>query len=62
MLADLSKWYHDEKAYKTEAIGDGLRGFARFFTPPESKSLEHYAHGDFKKAVNKWHASMIRVR
>ncbi|GAA5874250.1 hypothetical protein JCM16303_005789 [Sporobolomyces ruberrimus] len=60
VLADLSKWYHDEKAYKTEAIGDGLRGFARFFTPPESKSLEHYAQGDFKKAVNKWHASMIR--
>ncbi|GAA5837682.1 hypothetical protein JCM3766R1_000555 [Sporobolomyces carnicolor] len=61
VLADLAKWYKDESAYKAEAIGSGLRGFAKFFAPNSSKKeLEHYAHADVKKAINKWHASMLR--
>ncbi|GAA5910057.1 uncharacterized protein JCM6883_000540 [Sporobolomyces salmoneus] len=60
VLADLAKWYKDETAYKAEAIGSDLRGFARFFSPPESKkTLEHYSHADIQKAINKWHASML---
>ncbi|GAA5926046.1 Tho2p [Sporobolomyces koalae] len=61
VLADLANWHKDEKAYKAEAIGDNLRGFARYFSPPDSNTpLEHYSHGEVQKAINKWHASMIR--
>ncbi|GAA5826823.1 hypothetical protein JCM5353_005408 [Sporobolomyces roseus] len=60
VLADLSKWYKDEKAYKTEAIGDNLRGFARYFAPLHSTNSGHYTHAEVKKAINKWHAAMLR--
>ncbi|GAA5964710.1 hypothetical protein JCM3765_004364 [Sporobolomyces pararoseus] len=60
VLADLAKWYKDEAAYKAEAIGDNLRGFARYFSPPSAKkTLEHYSHAEVQKAINKWHTSML---
>ena len=61
VLGDLAKWYKDEKAYKTEAIGDNLRGFARYFAPLHSTNSGHYTHAEVKKAINKWHAAMLRV-